>query len=124
MNDICDIDKLCQEIYNATKRNIGDMEEGKIYDLKDIRELVEPLINLINEAKSKKKYIFIKPINKWLQPEILEKSLKNGYYVYHISSMEMKSPLEKIKELQNDIFDKQKVLKEFTREVEKYINGD
>lgn len=114
------LDTLSNKIYESTKRIKGDMEPGKVSDLKSIKELIEPILNLIAEAKEKKKYIYIQPLSKWISPNDFEKELEYGYYVYHISSLELRNPIERLEELEKEILNKRKELTEILKEMSSY----
>lgn len=119
-----DLDKLVEEIYRSTKENVGIQDEDKVYDLKTIKEIVEPIIKLVQEAKEKKKYIYIEHINLWISPDEFEKKLRNGWYVYHISLLKLRNPEELIEELEREILDKRKEVKKVLKEIASYLEVD
>ncbi len=119
-----EIDKLAEEIYISTKENVGIQDEDRVYDLKTIKEIVEPIIKLIQEAKGEKKYIYIEHINLWINPEEFEKKLRNGWYVYHISLLKLRNPEELIEELEKEILDKRKEVKKALKEIASYLEVD
>ncbi len=116
-----DIDKLVEEIYESAKENVGIQDEDRVYDLKTIRELVKPIIDLIQEAKEKKKYVYIEHINLWISPYELEKKLRDGWYVYHISLLRLRDPIERIEELEKGMLDRRRELHKVLKEISIYL---
>ena len=117
------IDRLCNEIYESTKRIKGDMEPGKVLDLNDIKEIVEPIVKLIDEAKEKKMYIYLNCCGEnWFTPMELESKLENGYYVFHVSMFKLRQPIERLEELMKEILNKRIEFKKILREVSIYSN--
>lgn len=118
------LDKLVEEIYNAVRyRTFMYSDEEKESELKIIREVVEPLVEMIEKAKETKKYLYLECGNRWFNPYVLENDLKNGYYVYHFGLWELKNPADRVHEMQKEILTKRIELRKFVDEMNDYISG-
>lgn len=116
------VDELVEEIFNLSSADCPKEEKSK--EISEIKGLVEPLVNLIEEAKEKKKYIYIKVSSTWMSPDDFELKLKDGYYVYHTNFLELRDPMQRLEELEEELFDKRMEIVKFIKEMSSYIGVD
>lgn len=131
-------DRIVEDIYNLGKP--AKNEKERLEKFGDIKEIVEPLLKLIEEARKKKLYlrltdkVFRKFIEdevlrgfdercRWMSPNGLEEELKKGNILYIADAWDLVNPVLRVEEMQNEIVTKMKELKKFTREVALYINS-
>lgn len=116
-------DEVVNKIYELTKGSVEKTIEDRSHDLKVIKEIVEPLMKLVDEAKQKKMYLYLTPHNRWFSPDDLEGGILNGYYIYTSDLWTIRNPVERIDEMENEVIKIKKELREFRIDLSRYLYG-
>lgn len=87
------IDKFLDEIYNSTGHLINvDKKKEEMY----IKGVAYALINLINDARNKKMFLYIGMYNKTFSPDELMNTIKKGEYLLPLHKWNLIKPEEVI----------------------------
>lgn len=114
--------ELAEKIYDSTSEK--SIYENKKNDLRIIKEIIEPLMEIIKKAKAEKKYLYLSPCDRWFSPDELENGILEGYYIYTPDLWTLRNPLERIQELEREIEKKKVMLRSLREEVGHYLYGD